>query len=106
MIKRFTYGCIQRIVTFKTVLKDLERLTNFKPHWNLRSVTLYITSPKRNFSQLGMIARAQLTVLDFNAVRVRLKQKKKKKKRKRTNYDLNTNFRRLLSRGLLKRYPK
>ena len=103
MIKRLTYGCLQRIVTFKTVLKDLERLTNFKPHWNLRSVTLYITSPKRNFSQLGIIARDQLTVLDFNAG-VRLKQKKKKeKKRKRTNYDLNTNFRRLLRRGLLKR---
>ena len=48
-----------------------------------------------------MIARDQLTVLDFNAG-VRLKQKKRKK-RKRTNYDLNTNFRRLLSRGLLKR---
>ena len=49
-----------------------------------------------------MIARAQLAVLDYNAG-VRLKQKKKRKKRKRTNYDLNTNFRRLLSRGLLKR---
>ena len=47
-----------------------------------------------------MIARAQLAVLDFNAW-VRLELSKK-----RANYDLNTNFRRLLSRGLLKRQKK
>ena len=65
----FAYGCLQRIVTDKTVLKDLKHVTNFNHTGTLEVYhSLYNKySPKRlHFSYPGMIARAQLAVLDFN----------------------------------------
>ena len=76
----YAYAALQQIVTDKTLLKDLKHLTDFNHTGTLEVYhSLYNKySPKRlHFSYQGMIARAQLAVLDFNAG-VGLEQSKNK----------------------------
>ena len=66
----FAYAAVQRIAADKNLLSDLKHLTNFSHTGTLEVYhSLYNKySPKRlHFSYAGMIARAQLAVLDFNS---------------------------------------
>ena len=66
----FAYAALKKIVLDKRLLNDLKYLTDFN-HTDILEVyhSLYNKySPKRlHFSYPDMIARAQLTVLDFNS---------------------------------------
>lgn len=66
----FAYADLQRIVSDKNLISDLKHLTHFNHTGTLEVYhSLYNKySPKRlHFSYPGMIARAQLAVLDFNS---------------------------------------
>ena len=76
----FAYNALRKIVTDKSLLKDLKYLTEFNHTGTLEVYhSVYNKySPKRlHFSYAGMIARAQLTCLDFNSG-VGLEQRKNK----------------------------
>ena len=65
----FAYAALKKIVLDKRLLNDLKYLTDFNHTGTLEVYnSLYNKfSPKRlHFSSPGMIARAQLAVLDFN----------------------------------------